>query len=69
MVFAETCSRIPILNTRLELVGIEIPVTSVGDIFSVISLLFIIVIKITEVVCVRVWKADLVFCCDFGAVF
>ena len=52
MVLVGTCSGNVIPSIRGGLVGIEIPVTSVGDILSVISVLFRFRFIVTEVVCV-----------------
>ena len=60
-----TCSDNLNPGIRADLVGIEIPVTSLGDLVSVVSVLFIIEFKVAEVDCVWGWEPVLVFLFDF----
>ena len=62
-----TWNGIVIAGIRVDLVRIEVPRTSVGDIISMISVLFIYAFKITENYCVWEWKPALVLRCDFCA--
>ena len=55
------CNSTVIPGIRVALVGTEIAVTSVGNIISVVSVLFIFEIRITEYVWVWGWKTVLVF--------
>ena len=52
MIFVRTCSGNETPGIRANLVGIEIPVTSVGNIHLVVSELFGFGFKVTEVDCV-----------------
>ena len=52
MVSVRTCSGIAIPGMSAELVGIEIPVTSQGNLISVLSVMFLFGHKLTEVNCV-----------------
>ena len=63
---AGTCCDIFLPGIRVELVGIQIPVTSVGGIFPVVSVLFLFGFKIRDV-CVWDCRPALVPCCDFWA--
>ena len=65
MIFEAICSGIVLPGISKELVGIEIPMTSKGDINSGVSVLLIFGFSSTEVVFVWGWKTLLVFCCDF----
>ena len=69
MVFVGNFSDILIPGVRAELVWIEIPVISLGDIHSVDIVLFLLGFKVTEVDCVWGWKPVLVFWSDFRAIF
>ena len=55
------CNSFVLPGIRVGLVGIEIAVASLGDIFSVVSVLFIFGIKITEDVWFWGWKTVLLF--------
>ena len=50
IVSVRNCNGIIISGIRVEPVGIGIPVTSVGNTLSVVSVLFIFGFKVTEVV-------------------
>ena len=69
IVFVGTCNCIIRLGFIVQLVGIEFPVISVGDVFSVVSALCIFILKSTEVVCVWGWKPIQVFWFDVWALF
>ena len=47
-----TCSGILLHGIRVKLVGIEMPVISVGSMLSVVSVLFSFGLQTTEVLCV-----------------
>ena len=63
-----TFSGLIILGIRTKLVGIEIPLTSVEDKRSVVSVLYMFGFEKT-VDCVYVGKPAIAFCCAFWAIF
>ena len=61
MVFVGNCSSSVTIGIRSEMVEIEIPVLSVGVIFSMVSVLFISGYQVTEDDFFRGWNPVLVF--------
>ena len=65
MVSVGTCTGNALPGITAELIGIDISVTPVGDLFSVVSVLFTYGFKVKKVDCVSVWKPRFWF--DFWA--
>ena len=65
IVFVGTFSVMLVSDIRMETVGSEISVTSVRGVISAVSVLFVIGIGITKVVCVWDWKQAVKICGNF----
>ena len=61
IVFVQTCTSSSKHSIRVELVEVELSITSLGSILSLVSVLFLCGFERTEVVCVWSWEPISIF--------
>ena len=68
IIFVGSCSSIVPPGATVDLVGNEVSVCEIGAVLSVVSLLFLFIFEISDVVFVWDCKPWLMFCCYFGSI-